>query len=123
MSPSSGLKNNEDGMLLEAATNVNKPTFIYAKFIYANPAERQYTKAGLGILNPTPYKRLLRSPVSRPVSLPTGEGLVMRRLLSFHLIRCTFSPDPSLDSSLNHELFPGRSSLNLRLLFSFSLGL
>lgn len=45
MSPSSGLKNDEDDTLLEAATNINKPTFTYAKFIYANQAERQYTEA------------------------------------------------------------------------------
>lgn len=46
MSPSSGLKNNEDDLLLEAATNVNKPTFIYAKFIYANPAKREAVYKG-----------------------------------------------------------------------------
>ena len=47
----------------------------------------------------------------------------MKTLLSFHLIKRTFSPDPCLDSSLDDELFPGRSCLNLCLLFSFSLGL
>ena len=41
----------------------------------------------------------------------------MRRLLSFHLIKHTFSLDLSLDSSLDDELFPGRFSMGLSSLF------
>lgn len=67
----------------------------------------------LGILNHTPYKRLLRSRPPLGVSLPRGEGLVMRELLSFPLIRHNYSLDPSLDSSLSDVLFPGRSSMGL----------
>lgn len=47
----------------------------------------------------------------------------MRRLLSFHLIRDTFSLVSSLDFSLDDELFPGRSSVGLPSPFSLSLGL
>ena len=47
----------------------------------------------------------------------------MRRLLSFHLFRHTVSLDLPLDSSLNDELFPGRSSVGLFSPPLFSLGL
>lgn len=76
----------------------------------------------MGILNPAPYERLLRPPLPLPVSLPTREGLAMR-LLSFHLIRCKFSLDLSLVSSLDDELFSGRCSVGLSSLFSFFQGL
>lgn len=77
----------------------------------------------MGILNPAPYERLLRSPRPSQSHFPHGkEGLGMR-LLSFHLIRCTFSLDLSLDASLDDELFSGRCSVGPSSLFRFFLGL
>lgn len=79
-------------------------------------------EAGMGILNPASYKRLLRSPCPSQPHFPHekawcwGDGCL-------RLIWHTFSLDSSLDSARDDELLPGRSSGGLSSLFGFSLGL